>query len=543
VLYKSILTLSVFGKVNFIVFDCYFIGTNEHQEHFLYATTDFGVSWINRAQGVSSYYFLDENTVYAIIKDDMSTNVMKSADCGLTWEIKSAFNLGRVDNIYFNTNDIGFIVGATNMSLGIKIISKTIDGGENWIWQKFTLPLYDVYFIDKNKGFTGGGFTSRHCITRRGQFVTNDGGKTWNRFNDGLWLRSCYFVNENVGFITGRLTINKTIDSGNNWIGVYESNFDSTGYAFSVEDLFFFNEQIGWSVGSSSWVNDSSGAAILGTKDGGENWDLIWKHPDTDLYEYSLNSIHAVKTTAWAVGETGLIVKYTEQDQWQLMTRLTDLPLNDVFFNDEYHGWIAGGYLNDQNIQSILLKTRDGGFTWQENSYSAYLINEMYFADNLHGWAVGNDTSYSGAIIDTDDGGDNWTVQVEGLSAPLNAIHFKDGYGWAVGGNGLVLRYDGETWIDENNRKIYPNNFKLSQNYPNPFNPSTKIKFTLPKADKVKIELYNTLGQRVETLLKQNMKAGYHEVEFNAQNLSSGIYFYRIKAGEFQDVKKMVLLR
>jgi len=85
--------------------------------------------------------------------------------------------------------------------------------------------------------------------------------------------------------------------------------------------------------------------------------------------------------------------------------------------------------------------------------------------------------------------------------------------------------------------------FTLGQNYPNPFNPTTYISFDLPKPEHVKIEIFSTLGQKVETLLNQRMKAGYHEVEFNAHSLSSGIYFYRIEAGEFQDVKKMILIR
>jgi predicted GH43/DUF377 family glycosyl hydrolase len=88
-----------------------------------------------------------------------------------------------------------------------------------------------------------------------------------------------------------------------------------------------------------------------------------------------------------------------------------------------------------------------------------------------------------------------------------------------------------------------PREFILYQNYPNPFNPSTKIKFALPKAEDVIIEVYNTLGQKVEILLNQHMKAGQHEVELNASNLSSGVYFYKIEAGEFQDVKKMILLK
>jgi flagellar hook assembly protein FlgD len=88
-----------------------------------------------------------------------------------------------------------------------------------------------------------------------------------------------------------------------------------------------------------------------------------------------------------------------------------------------------------------------------------------------------------------------------------------------------------------------PSTFHLSQNYPNPFNPSTKIKFTLPKPENVKVEIYNTIGQRVETLINKHLKAGQHTLEFNGQNLSSGIYFYRIEAGEYMDFKKMVLLR
>ena len=87
------------------------------------------------------------------------------------------------------------------------------------------------------------------------------------------------------------------------------------------------------------------------------------------------------------------------------------------------------------------------------------------------------------------------------------------------------------------------NSYSLSQNYPNPFNPSTTIEFDLPKSSDVKIEVYNIAGQRIQILLNEKMSAGSHNVEFNAQNLSSGVYFYRIDVGQFQDVKKMILLR
>ena len=85
--------------------------------------------------------------------------------------------------------------------------------------------------------------------------------------------------------------------------------------------------------------------------------------------------------------------------------------------------------------------------------------------------------------------------------------------------------------------------YELFSNFPNPFNPSTKIKFALPKPETVTIEVYNIIGQKIQTLLNKPMPAGYHEVEFNGQNLSSGIYLYRIETGQWQDIKKMVLIR
>jgi hypothetical protein len=88
-----------------------------------------------------------------------------------------------------------------------------------------------------------------------------------------------------------------------------------------------------------------------------------------------------------------------------------------------------------------------------------------------------------------------------------------------------------------------PEKFELYQNYPNPFNPITKIKFSLPEDSYVEIKVYDVLGREIVTLLSENRKAGYHEITFDASNLPSGVYFYRIKAGKFADVKKMILMK
>jgi len=88
-----------------------------------------------------------------------------------------------------------------------------------------------------------------------------------------------------------------------------------------------------------------------------------------------------------------------------------------------------------------------------------------------------------------------------------------------------------------------PTDFALSQNYPNPFNPSTQIKFTLPSNSAVKLKVYNLIGEVVKELVNSNLSAGTYTIDFRAENLSSGIYFYRLEAGNTVQTKKMTLLK
>jgi Secretion system C-terminal sorting domain len=88
-----------------------------------------------------------------------------------------------------------------------------------------------------------------------------------------------------------------------------------------------------------------------------------------------------------------------------------------------------------------------------------------------------------------------------------------------------------------------PTEFSLSQNYPNPFNPSTTIQYSIPESGNVNLTVYNSLGEEVETLVNRFEEAGTYNINFDANGLSSGIYFYELKAGSFIEMKKMILLR
>ncbi len=88
-----------------------------------------------------------------------------------------------------------------------------------------------------------------------------------------------------------------------------------------------------------------------------------------------------------------------------------------------------------------------------------------------------------------------------------------------------------------------PTEYLLEHNYPNPFNPSTVIAYSIPKASHVSIKVFDLLGNLITTLVNQYQEAGKFKVKFNADELSNGVYFYKIQSGSFTDIKKMLLLK
>lgn len=92
-------------------------------------------------------------------------------------------------------------------------------------------------------------------------------------------------------------------------------------------------------------------------------------------------------------------------------------------------------------------------------------------------------------------------------------------------------------------QEIIPTVFKLEQNYPNPFNPSTIIKFGIPERSNVLIKIYDILGSEVITLVNEEMEVGWYKKEFNANGFASGMYIYRMKAGNFVSTKKMLMIK
>ena len=108
----------------------------------------------------------------------------------------------------------------------------------------------------------------------------------------------------------------------------------------------------------------------------------------------------------------------------------------------------------------------------------------------------------------------------------------------SISGTGVIWKINGEE-----DSKADITSYALDSNYPNPFNPTTQISYQLPENSFVNLVVYNTIGQKVAELVNQEQTSGKYTVKFDAADLPSGVYIYKLQAGEFSDVKKMLLTK
>lgn len=166
--------------------------------------------------------------------------------------------------------------------------------------------------------------------------------------------------------------------------------------------------------------------------------------------------------------------------------------------------------------------------------------NSVIFATSYQ-VQVATDTTFTAPVVDD---------SVTGTSR-LVALQFNTTYYWRVRArNAGGLSNPSARWsftteppLSVLERPGVPTDFQLAQNYPNPFNPSTVIEYALPRETAVRLEVFNLIGERVALLVDGKQRAGYHATTFDAGGLASGLYFYRLRAGDFVQTRKLVLLR
>jgi hypothetical protein len=178
------------------------------------------------------------------------------------------------------------------------------------------------------------------------------------------------------------------------------------------------------------------------------------------------------------------------------------------------------------------------GRPYHDDVYAAHLNQAGQLTDPY--WLPDS----GGVVVDFFQAQRNATVTHDGEAGMMAAFEDLRASGKAELWNVWAQRVnDWTVSVKELPNAALPNQHELAQNSPNPFNPTTQIRFSIPQTELVKVTVFNMLGQETATLINEVMNAGSYVLEFEAQGLSSGTYFYRLNTPSFQMVRKMVLLR
>jgi photosystem II stability/assembly factor-like uncharacterized protein len=387
--------------------------------------------------------------------------------------------------IYFTDANTGYIGADAGMIL------KTTNGGLNWILLNTNTnrTIYSIKFINNNTGF---------AATHNKILKTTNSGTSWDTTINGGGL-SISFVNSNTGYSLKQLYQNsiwKTTNTGSSW--------DSTSIIFTtnvVRKIFFLNEQTGYA-GGTFWTMSGGGlyqAMIWKT----ENSGITWSNPYSSINSGTYSAI------------------------------------TDIYFPNAVTGFSLGYHGSSPSIPYIY-KTVNSGQNWTTIQL-AERMTSIKFADVNSGWVCG----LNGKIMHSTNGGSGWSEQISGTASTLNEVFMvNSAIGYIAGQNGVILKTTngGITSLQQTGITV-PDNFSLCQNYPNPFNPATQIKFDIPISLFVNLIIYDVNGKEVSVLVNEDISAGSYSVDWNAAAYPSGVYFYRITAGEFIETKKMVLLK
>ena len=423
-------------------------------------------------------------------------------------------------------------MGKVILTITVLIFTSVHSNSQGWFQQTSgtTVNLNSVFFVDANTGYAVGDSTIVYHIILK----TTNGGTNWFRQNvqppnNYPSLKSVFFINANTGWACGAeaptATIWRTTNGGSEWTQLI------IGAIFGLRSIRFINSSTGVAVGSAY----SSAGWIFRSTNGGINWSQL---------AGAGNILHSVyfadAVTGYSCGEPGAIIKTTNAGvNWVIQTSNTTTSLRSIYFINPQTGWTVG-------TNSRVYKTTNGGSQWADLSSNGLCgLYSVYFADASTGWVAGCE----GSIHRTTNGGASWQLQSIASTSFLYSLSFiNSNTGWAVGANGRILKTTtgGLTPITPISSEV-PEDFSLFQNYPNPFNPGTKIRFAIPNVGTVprtvRLIIYDALGREITTLVNEQLNPGTYEVDWDASNYPSGVYFYKLIADDYTATKKMVLIK
>lgn len=431
-----------------------------------------------------------------------------------------------------------------------------------------------------------------------GVFRTTNGGINWISAQTGLvsseskaWVAPIiHHPNISGTFYTARNRVYKSTNNGGNWTAISGSVYGSSAI-----------RELAQSKSNPNTMFASSGSYLFKSTDGGVNWASVSTGlPNKTITSISIhpNDERIVFVTFSGFGTNKVFKTISGGNEWtSIHGNLPDSPVNDLLIYSHTAG-VNNTYFVATDVGVFL--TDDDGINWYEVSnglpntvvmhldfspgtqmlragthgrgvYEAYIdfsvpVELLSFSlsqakNNVSlQWSTATETNNLGFEIERKLKNQDWTllsfIKGNGTTTSTNSYCYTDSYEFLPYSGKALYRlkqidFDGKYEYSEPiaaEIEFIPSETKLSQNFPNPFNPTTTIQYSIKGDCKVRVSIFNTLGQEIELLLSENQSAGAHEVVWNAQNYPSGIYFYKFETSDvsnsvYKEVKKLLLLK
>lgn len=407
----------------------------------------------------------------------------------------SPVQTGRYEDIGFANAHIGWAVS------GKATIITTRDGGESWKEVNVPAP-YNVYYrslslLNDSTAFIGA-LNSAYPLL----LASHYGAAVSPVAVAGLKpLKICGLTRAGnsffgVGGYDGAPTFIRSTDNGTTWTGTTMSP-----YAVSLVDVHFFNDSLGFTIGSADGSAFNNGkSVVLRTTNGGTSWETVYK---------------SVRLKEWG---------------WK------------IFFANDSVGYVSIERLSVNPGGVFYLKTVDRGKTWKDQYFlPEFDVEGIGFADESTGWIGG----WTGPTYQTIDSGKSWKLFSLSLSMKnLNRIRRVNDTLMFAGGT-QIFRYAPSLLTSVRpDQDHLPDLFTLRQNFPNPFNPSTTIQFTLARESTVRLYIYNSVGQMIEAVMDNPKPAGEYSLQWRpSPQLTSGVYFYQIRTEYGTVTRSMTYLK
>lgn len=546
----------------------------------VYRSTNNGSSWVEVNNGIpknpydtAKYVGVNHletggNNLYAF-SFNVSKGIFRSTDNGEHW---TTINTGLIDNAYISA--LG--VSENSLFAGTRDhISLSTNNGDTWTQTNADMKGSEAhaFAIDGTDILVGtGGAGILHS--------TSDG-DTWNTMNCGLnYSHIPTIIVKGASLFAGTQCngVFLSSDEGDSWINVDSglANNRITTLVVKDENLFGFadagqvfrstNNGTHWtlmngSVFSSTLVTSvivnganlfvgTSGKGVLLSSDDGTSWAVV-NNGITDLH---MSALAANDTYLFAAaGCRGIFRSSNSGGSWVAIdnnipknpydsTRY--LSVNALVIKDSSIFAGIGTYyvmLHGRIVYGGVFHSTDNGKNWVDAGLDGVLVQALALSDtNL--FAMSDD----GRVFLSRNNGKNWTrIAPDSSQYSVQAMAVKGDYlfaGTLYSGVWKERLSDMVVGVRENKTMI-PERCLLAQNYPNPFNPTTTISFDIPHRSLVSLKIYDILGREVATLASEEMAPGNYTRQWDAGNLASGIYFYRLQAGSFGETKKLVLLK